>query len=273
VNSYSLTGDGDCPSSYTVSVLRAPHGRGGSAWAHRLRPGDTVAATAPRSGFAPVATARRHLLVAGGIGVTPLLSHARWHARWGSDFAVYYAHKPGRAPHLDDLTALGGGRLRAYTDRGRLWADLGPALARQPLGTQLYVCGPLPMIDAVTEAARALYWPQGRIRSEAFGAAAEGPREPFRARLAASARPVRVRAGETLLEALERAGLDIPSMCRQGVCGECRTAVAGGAIDHRDLVLSAAEKASGQWIMPCVSRAAAAPAGGRGPAAELELRL
>jgi dimethylamine monooxygenase subunit B len=273
VNSYSLTGDGDSPGTYTVSVLRVPRGRGGSAWAHRLRPGDTVAAIPPRSGFAPVATARRHLLVAGGIGITPLLSHARWHARWGSDFTLYYAHKPGRAPHLDDLAALCGGRLRAYQHRGQLWEDLGPALARQPLGTQLYVCGPLAMIDAVTEAARALYWPQGRVRFEAFGVAAEGPREPFRARLAASARQVHVSAEETLLEALERAGLDVPSMCRQGVCGECRTPVAGGAIDHRDLVLSAAEKASGQWIMPCVSRAAAAQASKPGQAGELKLRL
>ena len=176
---------------------------------------------------------------------------------------MYYAHKPGRAAHLDDLTALCGARLRAYSGRGLLWEDLGPDLARQPLGTQLYVCGPPPMINAVTEAAGALYWPAGRIRSEAF-AAAGGPREPFRAILAASARQVSVGAGETLLEALERAGLDVPSMCRQGVCGECRTPVAAGAIDHRDLVLSAAEKAGGLWIMPCVSRAAAAG---------LELRL
>jgi dimethylamine monooxygenase subunit B len=269
VNSYSLTGDGDCPARYTISVLRVPDGRGGSAWAHGLRPGDPVMAIAPRSGFAPVATARRHLLVAGGIGITPLLSHARWHARWGSDFTLYYAHQPGRAPHLDELAALGGARIRACAGRARLWDDLGPALARQPLGTQLYVCGPLAMIDAVTEAARALYWPESRIRSEAFGADAEGPRAPFRARLAASARQVQVRADESLLEALERAGLDVPSMCRQGVCGECRAPVAGGAIDHRDLVLSAAEKASGQWIMPCVSRAASEP----GHTAELELGL
>ena len=264
VNCYSLTGDGESPAAYAVSVLRVPGGRGGSAWAHGLRPGDRVRALPPRSGFAPVATARRHLLVAGGIGITPLLAHARWHARWGSDFTLYYAHRPGRAPHLDDLTALCGGRLRDYRDRGGLWEDLGPALASQPLGTQLYVCGPLPMIEAVTGAARALHWPEGRIRSEAFAVAAEGPRASFTARLAQAGRAVHVPSASTLLEALEREGLQVPSMCRQGVCGECRTPVARGAIDHRDLVLSPAEKASGQWIMPCVSRAATG---------ELELHL
>jgi ferredoxin-NADP reductase len=256
VNSYSLTGDGDSPAEYQVSVLRVDGGGGGSAWAHALREGAAVGAVAPRSGFTPAARARRHLLVAGGIGITPLLSHARWHARWGNDFALYYVDRPGRAPHLDELRDLCGGRLRCYESRDALWADLGPALASQPLGTQLYACGPLAMIDAVTGCARALHWPGSRIRFEAFGAADEGPRRPFRAALTESARQIEVTAGETLLEALERAGLNVPSMCRQGVCGECRTPMTSGRVDHRDLVLSAAEKAAGQWVMPCVSRAA-----------------
>ena len=103
---------------------------------------------------------------------------------------------------------------------------------------------------------RARYWPASRVRFEAFAAADEGPRAPFRAALTKSARVVEVQKGETLLEALERDGVTVPSMCRQGVCGECRTPVASGRVDHRDLVLSAAEKAAGHWVMPCVSRAA-----------------
>jgi dimethylamine monooxygenase subunit B len=256
VNSYSLTGDGDSPSAYTVSVLRIPDGNGGSAWAHRLRPGDLVDAVAPRSTFPPAAKARRHLLVAGGIGITPLLSHARWQLRWGGDFTLYYAGRPGRAPHLAELRSLCGARLRAYQGRDALWADLGPALRRQPLGTQLYVCGPLGMIDAVTAAAKSAHWAESRVRREAFGASADGPRAPFRATLVSAGRQVNVAAEETLLEALERAGVPVPSQCRGGVCGECRTPVAGGPVDHRDLVLSAEERASGRWIMPCVSRAA-----------------
>jgi len=256
VNSYSLTGDGDSPLAYRVSVLRVPGGNGGSAWAHALREGAAVEAIAPRSAFAPAARARRHLLVAGGIGITPLLSHARWHVRWGNEFALYYVDRPGRAPHLEELRDLCGARLRVYAGRDELRADLDRALAGQPLGTQLYVCGPLGMIDAVTAAARALHWPDGRISFEAFGAADEGPRAPFRASLTESGRRVEVSATETLLEALEREGLHVPSMCRQGICGECRTPVRSGRVDHRDLVLSAAEKAGGQWVMPCVSRAA-----------------
>jgi ferredoxin-NADP reductase len=264
VNSYSLTGDGDAPAAYTLSVLRTSDSRGGSAWVHALRPGDPVDAVPPRAAFPVAAKARRHLLVAGGIGVTPLLSHARWHARWGADFTLYYCFQRGRGAHLADLRALCGGRLRAFAGRDALWADLGPALARQPLGTQLYVCGPLPMIDAVTAEARRLHWAESRIRSEAFGASADGPRAPFRVTLAADGRRVAVSAGETLLEALERAGVPVPSLCRSGVCGECRTPVTAGRVDHRDLVLSAAEKESGDWIMPCVSRAAGD---------EVELRL
>jgi ferredoxin-NADP reductase len=276
VNSYSLTSDGDSPAAYTVSVLRTAGSRGGSAWAHGLRAGDPVDVIAPRSTFPVAARARRHLLVAGGIGITPLLSHARWHRRWGGDFTLYYCHRPGRAAHLRELRALcdnqcdnqcdderggrrddeRGGRLRAYESRGALWADLGPALRRQPLGTQLYVCGPLTMIDAVTAAAVGAHWAASRIRCEAFGAPADGPRAPFRAILATVGRRIDVSAEETLLEALERAGAGVPSMCRGGVCGECRTPVRSGRVDHRDLVLSAAEKDSGRWIMPCVSRAA-----------------
>jgi ferredoxin-NADP reductase len=256
VNSYSLTGDGDFPAAYTVSVLRVPDSRGGSAWAHELRLGDLVDAIAPRSTFPVAARARRHLLVAGGIGITPLLSHVRWHVRWGGDFTLYYCHRPGRGAHLAELADLCGDRLRAYGNRDALWADLGPALVRQPLGTQLYVCGPLSMIDAVTAAAKSAHWAGSRIRCEAFGVSADGPRAPFRATLAAAGRSIEVSAGETLLEALERAGAGVPSLCRSGICGECRTAVTGGRVEHRDLVLSASEKESGDWIMPCVSRAA-----------------
>lgn len=264
VNSYSLTGDS--PKAYTISVLRTADSKGGSEWVHRLETGDVVDAIAPRSGFAPVATARKHLLVAGGIGVTPLLSHARWHVRWRNEFSFYYVYKPGRAAHLEELREVCGRRVGAFGGKNEFWTTLGPALARQPLGAHLYICGPRQMIDAVTSAAAALRWPASRVHVEAFGAA-EGPREPFRARLAGSGRAVDVAADESLLEALERAGVDVPNMCRQGVCGECRTPVAGGGVDHRDLVLSDAEKDAekAEWIMPCVSRAAGDE--------DLELRL
>jgi ferredoxin-NADP reductase len=264
INSYSLTGDGDSPAEYTISVLKVPDSRGGSAWVHVLEAGDTVTAVPPRSGFAPVATARRHLLVAGGIGITPLLSHARWHLKWGNDFGLYYVHKPGRAPHVSETGGMYGSQGGSFGKRNEFWDALGPALARQPLGTMLYVCGPRGLIDAVTGAARALHWPESRVRVEAFGAADEGPREPFRVRCAKSGREIDVTEGETLLEALERAEFPVSSMCRRGVCGECRLPVARGSVDHRDLVLSAAEKAAGKHIMPCVSRAAGD---------ELELRL
>jgi ferredoxin len=128
------------------------------------------------------------------------------------------------------------------------------------------------MIHAVIAAAGALHWPRSRVHVESFGVDEDGPRAAFRAVLSRTERSIEVSPQHTLLEALELAGLPVGSMCRQGVCGECRLPVTGGSIDHRDLFLSPEERASGQWIMPCVSRAAGEqleltllPASARGP--------
>ncbi|MEO5874559.1 MAG: hypothetical protein ABIS86_05695, partial [Streptosporangiaceae bacterium] len=110
-NAYSLTGSGAVSTEYRVSVLLRPDGAGGSARMHRLSAGDLVEASGPRSMFPPVLSARRHLLVAGGIGITPILSHVRAALLWDRRFTVLYGHRPGFAAHLEELRALCGGRL------------------------------------------------------------------------------------------------------------------------------------------------------------------
>lgn len=258
---YSLTGPMRDPDRLHVTVALHPHGSGGSRRMHALAVGDRVRATLPRSAFTPVETARHHVLVAGGIGVTPIVSHARWHAFWGHSFEVVYAHRPGAPVHAVDLRRICGDRLRTVTGREALRAALEPSVRAAPFGSHVYMCGPPGMIDAVTALAADAHWVDARIHSEAF-VADTTPGEPFRALLRATGRTVEVAAGESLLDALARSGVDAPSLCRQGVCGECVTAVHSGRIDHRDSVLSPAEREERMAL--CVSRA-------DGPELELDL--
>lgn len=254
-NAYSLTGEGLFPDRYTISVLRQDEGRGGSLFMHELSLGDTVRASRPRSAFAPVTDARLHLLIAGGIGITPILSHARAAAAWGREAAILYVHGPGSGAHLDDLEAVAraaGFELAVCEGRAALPEAIAAFLDDRPLGSHLYTCGPDGFMDWILDEARAAGWPEDRLHSEAFGSAALDPGAPFTARLAGSGERVAVPAGVSLLEALEATGRAIPNMCRQGVCGECVLPVRRGRPLHRDSFLSDDERDSA--IMPCVSR-------------------
>lgn len=253
-NAYSLTGVGLSPDTYTISVLRCPEGKGGSRWVHQLAVGDEVVADPPRSAFAPVSTARHHLLVAGGIGITPLLSHARAALRWGRSFRLLYGYRPGAGAHLVELRQLCGGRLEEFDETNSFIARLEAVLASSPIGTHLYACGPAAMLETVTRQADGLGWPAARVHLERFSSPALTPGDPFEAVLARSGRRVPVPAGVSLLDALEGSGLAIPNLCRQGVCGECRVGVVSGRPQHRDLFLSSEEKAAADSVMCCVSR-------------------
>lgn len=253
-NAYSLTGDGNAPASYVISVLRCDGGAGGSRWIHeQLALGDTVAAGPPRSAFAPVLRARRHLLVAAGIGITPMVSHLRSAQLWGREAHLLYIHRPGRGAYLDTLGRLSE-HTSIHTNRDTFTAELVAGLAEQPFGAHLYVCGPASFIEYVTGAAVELGWPGSRIHLEHFGSDALDPGEPFAARIASTGEEFTVEAGVSLLEELERRGIAVPNLCRRGVCGECRLPVSAGAITHRDLFLSDTEKQAGDALMACVSR-------------------
>lgn len=258
VNAYSLTGDAIAPAAYVISVLRADKPQdapSGSRWIHdELAVGDTVLARPPRSAFAPVLRARRHLLVAAGIGITPMISHLRSARLWGRDARLLYLHRVGRGAYVDVVRELTE-HASIHTDRAPFVAELSAALADQPLGTHLYICGPTAFIDFVVTTATELGWPASRIHFEHFGSAALDPGEPFTVRLSSTAEEFTVESGVSLLEALESRGIDVPNLCRQGVCGECRIPVSGGAVTHRDLFLSDDEKRAGDSMMACVSRA------------------
>jgi len=258
-NAYSLTGDGIAPDAYVISVLRRADeitsGPSGSQWIHdELAVGDTLIARPPRSAFAPVLRARRHLLVAAGIGITPMVSHLRSAKLWGRETRLYYIHRPGRAAYVDTIRELTD-HASIHTERAQFATDVSVALADQPMGTHLYVCGPAGFIEFVSATAAALGWPASRIHIEHFGSEALDPGEPFSVRVRSTGEEFPVEPGVSLLEALERRGFDIPNLCRRGVCGECRIPVSGSVITHRDLYLTEDDKVAGDSLMACVSRA------------------
>lgn len=257
-NAYSLTGDGFNPRRYEISVLRLDSGQGGSAWLHdNLAVGDLLEVEGPRSMF-PAAHEQRHaLLVAGGIGVTPILSHARVLARAGASATVLYSYRPGHEAHLQDLRELAGDRIRLVeaTTVEETRSALDALLAQQPFGTHAYACGPVAMLDAYEEAALAAGWPGGRVHLERFVAPELDPGTPFTAKVTSTGREIEVPSGVSLLDALVGAGVPVSYLCRQGVCGECRIPVrTAEALEHRDFVLTAEEKEAAAHLMACVSR-------------------
>ena len=254
VNAYSLTGSGNGPTEYTISVLRVEDGAGGSVAMHQLGVGDRVYVSRPRSAFAPASTATHHLLIAAGIGITPVLSHARAAADRGTTSSLIYVYRPGAGAHVEEARDLLGPALTECSDRNSFQKVLAEQLMTQSLGTHLYVCGPAAFMDAVLDQARELGWPPARLHSEAFGAAELDDGEPFTVNLVRSGLKLDVPSGVSLLETLEKAGKTIPNMCRKGICGECVLPVLRGTPQHRDLYLTDQEKAENTTMMCCVSR-------------------
>jgi dimethylamine monooxygenase subunit B len=254
-NAYSLTSDPRDASHYEISVLRCEDGSGGSRYLHdHLEPGDRLRISQPRSAFAPPASARRHLLIGAGIGITPFLSYARAFARTGAPYEIHHVYRADGAPHAE-LATLPGDRVVLHRGRATFWDSLPALLASASLGTHLSVCGPPAMIDAVLAAARAAGWPEHRLHSERFVGVEAPPGAPFRARLRSRDAVIDVGSTVPLLDALLDAGIEVPHLCRQGVCGECKVRVLRGRPLHHDLHLSDAERAAGTVVMACVSRA------------------
>ncbi|MHA6803809.1 PDR/VanB family oxidoreductase [Salinifilum ghardaiensis] len=260
VRQYSLCGDPADGHQWTVAVLREPESRGGSAWVHeRLTAGTLLEVDGPQNNFA-LETAERHLLIAGGIGVTPLRAMAEELDRKGADWRVLYCGRSRSSmAFLDDLVGLCGERIRVHADDEHGGPpELAAELADLPPATLVHCCGPEPLISAVEAALP----DPSMLRVERFHApetsqsAADG--ESFEVVCASSGARVPVGAGRSVLDAVGEAGVAVPSSCREGVCGTCETKVLSGRPDHRDFVLSPAEQESGNTMMICVSRCSSA---------------
>lgn len=255
-NPYSLMGNPDDRQAWRICVRKQEHSRGGSAFLHeRVEVGMQLEVSDPVNLFSLSRRARRHILIAGGIGITPILAQARDLARLGADFEVHYACRaPEYAVYADTLMTLAPGKVTLYVQSQGSKLNFVSILSDCPLGTHVYICGPQGMIESCLSTGRALGWPASHLHSEQFLAPATG--DAFDVLLAKSQKKIVVPSDLTLLEAIEQAGVDAPYLCRGGACGQCETEVleADGAIDHHDIYLTAEERASGRKIMPCVSR-------------------
>lgn len=256
VRSYSLCGDPADRSAYRIAVLNLPGGRGSRFIHGELRLGATVTVGPPRNNFRFDA-APRYLFIAGGIGITPLLPMIREAARRGADWTLHYCvRSAAEAPFLGELRNLGSGQVVVHAaDEGRRLA-VDALLAATADDVLIYCCGPQRLMDAVAGAAR----PTQDARFEWFAPRSDAGREAqpdgrFEVVCARSGVTVTVKEGTSVLEALDAAGVPVASSCEQGICGTCETAVLEGEPDHRDSVLSDAERAAGKTMMICVSRA------------------
>lgn len=261
VRQYSLCGELFDSSQYKIAVKLEERSRGGSRYIHdSLRDGDLLRISAPRNNFPLCAGSGRRLLLAGGIGITPLLAMARQLVATREDFHLhYFARSYGHAtfadllagPDFRDLTTL-----HLNLDAEATGLHLGRILADCLDPVDLYIRGPRPFIVAARGVAQALGWHEDNIHVEYFGAlpvsaVAAGA---FTVRLARTGQSVEVGPSETIVSALAKVGIAISTSCEAGVCGTCITGVLDGVPDHRDDVLSASERATCRHVTPCVSR-------------------
>lgn len=262
VRQYSLCNDPNDSAHYLIAVKREPETRGGSRAMHeRVKEGDKLAISKPRNNFPLAFEAKHHMLFAGGIGVTPMLSMARHLLALGASFELQYFTRSIQYAAFHDLLsasefkgkvhfhyALEPEAVKSYL-RKHLW--------HRPDGAHLYLCGPRPFMDLVESTAE-VTWPPEAVHLEYFAAdpdSLSGPRDTFTVKLAMAGGEYRIPADKSIVEALAAHGITIETSCEQGVCGTCLTGVLQGEPDHRDVFLTDDEKQACDKMMPCVSRA------------------
>jgi phthalate 4,5-dioxygenase reductase subunit len=256
--SYSLCNDSQERDRYVIAVKRDSKGRGGSvSLVDETSEGDRVFVSLPRNEFPLDPKAKEFILVAGGIGITPMLSMARQLKSEGTrKFSLYYmARDPEGTAFLDELSAS------EWRQHVTIHHDFGDpaksfdfwALFERPKTAHVYCCGPQVLMDAVRDMTG--HWPSGTVHFESFGVGNETAREnkPFKVHLRRSSRSFDIPANRSILDVLRAADVRVPSSCESGTCGSCRTGLCSGEVDHRDLVLRDDEKET--QIMVCVSRA------------------
>ncbi|GEB49776.1 MULTISPECIES: PDR/VanB family oxidoreductase [Streptomyces] len=252
---YSLCGTPGDRSRYRVAVRRERAGRGGSEYVHMfLRPGQRLRLRGPRDNFG-FGQAPSYLFLAGGVGITPILPMVHQAAAWGVPWQLAYGGRTAASMAFVD-------ELRPYGDRVRLYPEdtdgripLARWLDSLDASTDVYACGPEPLLAGVTDAGSGLR--PGALHMERFKPRPKPAREerPVKVECARSGRTVEVPAGRSILSALQEADVPVAASCREGVCGTCETRVLDGEPDHRDDILSEEDRAAGDRMFVCVSRA------------------
>ncbi|BFM51053.1 PDR/VanB family oxidoreductase [Marinomonas sp. THO17] len=254
------------PDYYEIAVLKDPQSRGGSLEVHTLAIGTELVISEPRNHF-PLKQGQGHvLLIAGGIGVTPLLPMAQTLQQEGRSFDFHYCAKsPNQAAFVEAL------EKGSFADKmhfhfsqvegsGRM--DLVSVLSRHAFASELYLCGPADFITAVLTQARMLGWSEDRLHKEFFAAPEldeiASDNETFQVKIHSTGELIEVVPEQSMFDALDANGIYLPVSCESGVCGTCQTAVISGTPDHKDVFLTEQEKNSGKWVMPCCSRSKSA---------------
>ena len=255
IRPYSLCGDPAERGSWRIAVLRERAGRGGSEYVHEeLAQGARLAVSAPRNHF-ELHPASRYLFVAGGIGITPLLPMIARAEAAGTPWTLLYGGRTRASMAFTEELARHGEKVQVCPQDEHGLLDLPRHLGDVVPGALIYACGPEPMLAAVAAAAE--HWPQGSVQCERFTPVDAG--EPARSGsfdvvLARSGLTVTVPPGCSILEMVERAGVDVLYSCREGTCGTCETDVLQGRPEHRDSLLTGQERAANETMFICVSR-------------------
>ncbi|MGH8436279.1 MAG: PDR/VanB family oxidoreductase [Pseudomonas sp.] len=262
VRQYSLCNDSSETHRYLIGVLHDPTSRGGSKGMHELlQEGDQLHISTPKNHFALVEDASKSLLLAGGIGITPLLCMAERLSHTGGDFEMHYCTRTLQRTAFYERIRSGSfvSKVAFHFDQegpeSRL--NINDILAAQPGNCHLYVCGPKGFMDAMLNAAKTFGWPGDRLHYEFFSAEVvhEDGDSPFEVKLFSSGMVIQVQSDQTVVQALAGAGVDLPTSCEQGVCGTCLTRIIEGVPDHRDMFLTPEEQAKNDQFLPCCSRA------------------
>ena len=257
IRSYSLAGDPGDSSRYEIAVLHLADGKGGSAFMHsQLKEGHTLVCSDPVNAFPLSDEAHHHVLIAGGIGITPLRAMAYELRSRGAEFEIHYAaHAEEYMAYGKQLDQLAGDRLHTYFSQtvrpNRI--DLSQVLGSPQSGRHAYICGPNRLIQAAMETARRLDWPQDAVHVESFGARSETTDQELEVELRLSEITVRVKPGTTILDALIEAGAFVSYNCKRGECSTCQTRVLEGEPIHRDVCLSDTQRIEEQLMCTCIS--------------------
>lgn len=256
VRQYSLLRASPAPDAYIVGIKKEEGGRGGSRYIHEnLRVGDEIEIGAPRNNFPLTEDAEHSVLLAGGIGITPIWAMAQRLRELGRSWRLHASNRARHEAALLDELAASSNVILHFDDEAGGYLDIDRVIAQAPPNTHFYCCGPMPMLAAFRAATA--YLPSQQVHDEAF---APDPNEAdenraFTVRLARSALDLPIPSSASILDTLREHGIDAVSSCEAGVCGMCETRVLEGEVDHRDHVLSAEERAANDRMMICCSRA------------------
>lgn len=265
--SYSLANDPTERNRYLTAVLREAGGTGGSKWMHdNVSEGDILTIREPSNNFPLDDDADNHIMIAGGIGITPMMSMIHCHKAAGADYTLHYCTKAADSTaFIDDIKAMCGDNVVFHHDGGdpSQGIKLNEVLGDRPEGAHLYICGPAGLLNAAREAAS--HWPLYSVHVELFASALSGQSaggdgdqaedQEFEVELAKSGVTLTIPADKSIMEVMEDNNISVDYVCREGWCATCEVKMLGGKADHRDEVLDDDEKAANERIQICVSRA------------------